>query len=342
MYGVEHPRLIISWPTSSGKGKACMMVIDKAPTLQKWLVVVPELIQIENLKTDIAKHGMERIYDKIEDIICYASFRKYSGRELSIWFNECHRLSELRSDIGETVTSDRILADSATIPEVVLNRLYRLGSFFEYKIDLQEAINLELLPEPSIHVVQIDLDDKARKAYDVIEKKIAYWQDRAMSGEEMYISNMINKYGMQRKTFLAEYKTAEARRILTSLESKRTLCYTGSVDQCNKLGGHYAINSTKGKKHNLEVLRKFNSYEIDRIYMNKMGREGLNLEGIRAMVMVQLSSGRDENLEFIQKIGRSLRSTEPEVYILVCKDTIDTTYLRRALKDVDKTKIKYL
>lgn len=349
----DNKLFICQLPTGSGKGKLCMMALDEISSDRKWLIVVPELIQIENLRRDINKHGFQNLYeDKIEDIICYASLSKYKGRKLNLWLNECHRLSLLKEDIAKTIDYERIIADSATIPELVRDRLSRLGHFFEYSMTLKEAIDIGLLPEPSIHVMYTRLDTAhARHIYkksritdrdfmNELDRSIEYWKGK--SEGEPWISNKINQLGSQRKKFLAECKTEQARVLLESLGSKRTLCYAGSVEQCEALGGEYAINSKRGKKHNLKVLEQFNSGEIDRIYMNRMGREGLNLEGIRAVVMVQLSSGRDEGLEWIQKTGRSLRSEAPEVYMLVCRDTIDETYWSRARKLLDSgKKIKY-
>lgn len=348
--GITHKRLIVQWPTGSGKGKACMMILDKAPTTTKWLVLVPELIQIENLKRDIEKHGFQHLYDKIEAIECYASFKKYKGRKLNLWLNECQRLSELREDIAQTIECERIVADSATIPYAVRERLIMLGDFSEHKISLSDAIEGGLLPKPSIHVIYTELDSivkrndyKGRKLtdrqfYDILENQIEYWKGRV--NNEPWAGNRLNAIGSQRKKFLAESKTETVQKILEYLGSKRTLCYAGSVEQCDILGKELAVNSKKTKKHNLKVLEKFNSLETDRVFMNKMGREGLNLEGIRAVIITQLSSGRDEGLEFIQSTGRALRSDKPEIYLVICKNTMDEAYLSRALQVIDQKKVK--
>lgn len=353
-FAVKNKFFICQLPTGSGKGKLCMMAIDKIDSDRKWLVVVPELIQIENMKADIEKHGFQHLYEtKIEDIICYASLQKYAGRKLNLWLNECHRLSMLKEDIAATIDYERIIADSATIPQVVKERLDNLGEFFSYEMTLSEAVKIGLLPEPAIHVFYTDLDDtiarnkvEIRKGATVnltdrqymnrIEGEMQKWKEQ--DNGEKWIQNKINQLGSKRKKLLAESKTEAVKKLLVRLDNVRTLVYAGSVEQCNLLGKELAINSKKTKKHNLSVLEKFNSGQIDKIYMNKMGREGLNLEGIRAVVMVQLSSGRDEGLEWIQKAGRSLRSDSPELYMFVCRDTIDETYFSRTLKFLESGK----
>lgn len=359
-YAAENPFVIIKWPTGSGKTKAVLMAIDKSPPGPKWLVVVPEVLQIENLQADIVKHGFVHLYkDKIEAVICYASMHRYMGKKLRIWLNEAQHLSKLKEDISKTIEYDRIIADSATIPLIVKERLRRLGDFKEYNIDLKEAIEIGLLPEPAVHVLYTELDNTIRrnkwvvgkdtllvtdKYYsDKLDEQISYWIDRSSEeGDPIWISNRIKQLGSQRKKFLAGCKTEAARFLINQLKGKRLLCYTGSIEQCNELGGKLAVNSKKTKKHNLEILRQFNEYEADKIYVNRMGKEGLNLEGIRAVVIVQLDSGNDEGLSFIQRTGRSLRSDEPEVYLLTVKNTQDEKYLKKALQNIDKKKVKYI
>ena len=123
--------------------------------------------------------------------------------------------------------------------------------------------------------------------------------------------------------------------MLKYLEDKRFICFTGNLEQCNKVGKENAIHSKKSKKHNLSILDSFNNEDISSIFVNKMGREGLNLTNIEAVVIVQLGTGNDEGLEFLQVTGRGLRAVSPEIYILYCKDTKDEDFLNKALKNID-------
>lgn len=353
--GCRSDRFILELPTGSGKGRLCMMILDRAPARKKWLVVVPELIQIENLKKDIEKHGFTHLYrERIEDIICYASLEKYRGAEVNVWLNECHRLSELKGDILRSIKADRVIADSATVPSHIRARLYELGEFAEFTMTLEEAVEIGLLPAPLIHVKRVTLDNTTRKHQigrqiltdreysDWFDSQIAHLMDMYEEQRMPWIQNKIKQTGSQRKKFLAECKTEHARDLIRQVGGLRMACFAGSIEQCNELGGKYAVNSKKTKKHNLSVIDRFNRYEIDKIYFNRMGREGMNLEGIRGVMIVQLSSGRDEGLDLIQRVGRSLRHTDPLVYILAVRRTADEKYLNRALENIDKTRIEYI
>lgn len=359
----SYPLFILQLPTGGGKGFICMDIISHSLSRRGWLVVVPELLQIENLKEDIKKHGFEHIYEKIEDIICYASFNKYKGRELNLWFNEAHKLSKLKEDIAKTIHYESIIADTATLPQAVESRLNSLGKFYKYTVSLKEGIERGILPEPSINIVYTELDNRekrnavkfgAKTVYMTdfeyvknIEKKIDYWVDKQ---DELYragkdagwCSNKLNQLGGKRKSFIANSKTNKLKDLLLYLGDKRGIIYTGSLSQCNEVGKEAAIHSKKTPKHNKATLEAFNNYEVDKIYVLKIGREGLNLAGVNFALITQLSSGNDDGLEFIQTSGRSYRSDSPEVYILVAKNTKDESMLKKALKLVDNSYVKEL
>jgi superfamily II DNA or RNA helicase len=142
------------------------------------------------------------------------------------------------------------------------------------------------------------------------------------------------------KQYIAECKTPRVKELLGEIKGKRLICFCGSIDQADELGGEAAIHSKKSSKKNITILEKFNNFDIDEIYVNKMGKEGMNLPGIEAGVIVQLDSGNDQGLSFLQRTGRSLRAEDPEIYIFYAPDTMDETYLKRALTNVDKKYIK--
>jgi len=148
----------------------------------------------------------------------------------------------------------------------------------------------------------------------------------------VWILNKLKLIGGERKKFFAKCKTRATSQLLEQLQGKRIVIYTGSVEQCDELGGDRAVHSKKGRKYNIEVLRKFNNKEIDTIYFNNMGAEGLNLMDIDVAVIVQLSTGKDENLGITQRGGRAFRSSSPEIYILFCENSKDEEWKNEAIK----------
>src|SRR6478672_11090780 len=77
---LQHKHLLITWATGVGKGRAVMRCIHASKSPKKWYVLCPEIIQVENFKQDLRKHGFEHLLGtKIKDVICYASMEKLQG-----------------------------------------------------------------------------------------------------------------------------------------------------------------------------------------------------------------------------------------------------------------------
>jgi len=344
-----HPFLAIEAATSTGKGLSVMKCIEADTSDIKWLILVPESLQIINFQDDVKKHRMEHIYDKIEAIICYASLHKYKNKELSICLNECHRLSECRTNIAETIKYKRIIADSATISDDIKFRLNSLGNFYYFKLSLKSAIEKGILATPTVYIIPVKLDNYQKRNKGKFGDKLIpmtdeeyvlklrgdlkYWSKRLEDNpKQIWIKNKFKLIGLERKQFFAKCKTLMAFKLLEHLKGRRLVVYTGSTEQCDVLGGNNAIHSKKSKKHNAEVLRKFNEKEINTIFFNKIGSEGMNFSGLDAVVIIQLSTGNDNGLSTIQKGGRSFRSEFPEIYLLYCETSKDEEWMKEGIK----------
>ena len=68
-------------------------------------------------------------------------------------------------------------------------------------------------------------------------------------------------------------------------------------------------------------------------------KEGVNLKDIDAGIIVQLSN---TDRYFTQVLGRTLRSSNPEQYIIYIKNTRDEEYLTKAISKVDTGLIQTL
>jgi superfamily II DNA or RNA helicase len=359
---LEHKHLVLAWATGVGKGKAVMQCIAASPSSKKWLIVVPEIIQIANYKADMKKHGYEWLLGtKILDIICYASLKLYKSNSLNLALNEVHRVNDLRADVVNTIFYDQIISDSATIPESIAARLWEICPYWEYEITLNEAISLGILPPPTVYKVAVKLDENfKRNKYKVgknvylytdfsyvkrLDGNYEYWkekyEDKEKGGQQWQKMKML-RAATERKEFLASCKTKKARNLINSLleQGKRFVVFCGSIEQANQLGNDRAVHSGNTKKQNQSIIDAFNRGEINSLYFYKMGKEGLNLFNIDAGLIIQLDSGFDEGLSFLQRIGRALRGKDPDIYVFYVPETQDEKYYNRAIKHIDKQYIK--
>lgn len=337
----EHSSLLLSWPTGTGKGRAVMKCILASKSPKKWLVVVPELVQIENWHRDAEKHGLrEALEAKVEEVICYASLEKWSESAFNLALNEAHRVSEERAKVVFSINYDQLLMDTATLPKEVRERL---PLFHEYKVTMKEAVDWGIIPPPEMNIHYLDLDDWNKKwpkkmrngqfvnvcgeeYYKYLTSNFKYWQARAHVGEPWEQKRMFLA-AITRKRWIAEYKTTKAKEIIQLIKDKRFIVFCGSVKQAKELGGKQAVHS--GNKKSQQLIDEFNEYTTNSLYACSMMREGMNLEGIEAGLITQLDA---KDLGNIQRLGRILRSEYPELHLICVRGTKDEDYLRDFLK----------
>ena len=69
--------------------------------------------------------------------------------------------------------------------------------------------------------------------------------------------------------------------------------------------------------------------------------EGINIPDVDGSIMVQI---RSSDIKLVQRIGRNIRFREDHlanIYIIVCKDTQDEVWFRKASEDLDESRIEY-
>lgn len=382
-------RVILKWATGCGKSKMAIDLINYAiggithkPV--SVLFLVAEKAHIDNWKDEFEKWNLQKVGIEV-NIICYASLKKVVNLSYDIIvMDEAHhaftekRLTALWSLSKNTSNDSYIFLLSATLPYSKQDEIEDIfGRFTISTVTLKEAIKKEILPDPTIYVIGMNMDNsKADQEIKVgkgsnlpevkwenrmgcITKKIPciikctqwqkylhltstmdYWKGRYEFSRNEFHHTMWVNGGSQRKRFLGECKTEVAKELLNHISKRRKLvCFCASVPQANEISSTNTISSKKTDKYNKAVINSFNKGYISRIYAVGMITEGMNLADIEAGIIIQLDG--KERL-FIQKVGRALRAKSPIVCIFYYKNTQDETYLRKALENVDEKYIKHV
>jgi len=364
MLSDKYFNLLLAWATGTSKTLTAIRIIENLRSASclypKIYIVLKETNHEQNWRDEFSKWGLTYLLTGVT-FLCYASLHKYVEEEVDILIlDECHALSEMREDYLKTIKCDKIISLSATVGEEVKKRIkaYKTG-FYEYHISLQTAIDRGILPEPKIYVVYVDLENTkkvfispwtkkpkgggaitarmmtAKEYYKELSKKIDWFEEQIGEADESGEQNWIHNRWIQimglRKKFIAKAKTDAAQLLLQYLADKRYICFCGSIEQADELGGSLTIHSKISKKEIEESLNLFQKGKTRHIYAVGMLRESMNLNGIEAAIIVQLDnqSGSAE-----QMIGRSLRSIAPEVYILILRGTKDEDYFDRATRGI--------
>lgn len=381
-------RVILKWATGCGKSKMVIDLINYAlgsithkPV--SILFLVAEKAHIDNWKDEFRKWNLQK--EGIEaNIICYASLKKVVNLSYDIIvMDEAHhvftekRLTALWS-LSKNISKDSyIYLLSATLPYSKQGEIEDIfGRFTVSTVTLKEAIKQDILPDPTIYVIGMNLDNtksnqKIRigkgsnqevkwedrnkyifkktpciikctqwQKYLYLTETMEYWKRRYEFSRNNMHHNLWVNGGSQRKRFLGECKTQAAKELLGLIPERRKLvCFCASVPQANEISSTNAISSKKTDKYNKAIIDSFNKGYISRIYAVGMITEGMNLADIEAGIIIQLDG--KERL-FIQKVGRALRAKSPIVCLFYYKNTQDEMYLKRALESVDEKYVKHI
>lgn len=373
--------LTLEWATGTGKSRAAIVCIEYelSRTAKKWYIVCEETAHINNWKREFKDAGKEELLKHV-DIFCYASLHKYKDTEANIVLDEAHVASDLRLEYLRSIKAEKVVILSATLPYERKMQLQSWRRFISFEITMDDSIKMNLLPEPRIYKVPIELDNiaarymyvykrgfskrglqitcayrdfelqknklenvenysinvlcTARQYYNMATTDMEDYRQLHQVKDEPYYFRMYLQRGSARKRFLAEYKTPVVKKILSTIDTKRLICFCGSVQQADTLGGPLAVHSEISGNEN--IVKKFASGEVNKIFAVKMLRSGVNLPGIECGIITQLDS---KSLSFVQMMGRVFRADSPELYVLVVKETKDEYYFKRCLEGFDT---KYL
>ena len=390
----EH-RVILKWATGCGKSKMVIDLINYQLT-RRWppdknymiymkvLFVVAERAHINNWEEEFDKWHLNRAGISI-DICCYASLKKYKDfRYEAVVLDEAHHvfsekrlaaLEELKENLYPNAYIYLLSATLSSGKQDMVEEIF--GKFKTSTVTLKDAIAGDILPDPKVYVVGMELDNTKRyqeiRIGDNPNAPLVKWEDRAKyiyknipciiqcteAQKNLYMTTTMEYWkqryershsefqrtkwvnmGSQRKRFLGELKTNAVRTLIAKLpKRKRYVCFCASVNQANAFSSHNTISSKKTSSYNQGVIDKFNKGSIDNIYAVGMITEGMNLTNIEAGIIVQLDG--KERL-FIQKFGRSLRAEDPVTFIFYYKNTQDENYLKGALENIDAKYVKHI
>lgn len=358
-------RLLLTWATGCGKTLAALKIIKNDFKYRKDIkgyLICKERAHLDNWNENIKEHGMEFI-DEICTKFLYASLHKYQDKGFVdfVILDECHaininRMNKLKSIIGPNT---RVIYLSATVDSLhKFTWKYHLGDFSEYHISISQAIEMGILPHPTLYIHYYQMDEtiniyeavykeygkkkvignltqkRAYKVYsDLVEKFKGFYEEK----NEKWAMNLMKNVGSARKRMLASFKTENAKILLdTYMKDTRRIIFCGSKEQAELMSFNY-VHSGRTSKYNKNIKDNFNDFKINELAVVNMFREAINLVNIEKGLIIQLDSVK---LSFIQMLGRVFRSDIPEMHVMIYKETQDENYLRNALKGFDMKYVK--
>lgn len=375
---IKSGSILCELPTSFGKSK---IGIDLAlrDNPNGILIVVPRLVLINNWKEEFIKWGLKSWLDKVS-FSTYVGLNKHVEEDWDcVIFDEVQHMSERCREFVSTMTIYHSIMLSATVTKDMKWELSQLFPDFQcYTVKMKEAIDNEILPDPKVFLIPLELDNthavhtmiehpkattiktclyKDRWSYlrnkslqvhikcteyqyvKELDNKIEFWKKQYMRTRNEGVKTKWLFLAGQRLKFLSQIKNPIILSLLDQLKSERVLTFCSSVEQTEVLGEN-CINS-KNKNSSL-VLERFNSKKLNHITACNMLNEGMNLVDCRIGLYANLNSS---DIIIKQRLGRILRHKNPIIIIPYFIDTREQELVEKMLEDynpdlVVKTNLK--
>lgn len=238
----------------------------------------------------------------------------------------------------------------------------------------QDAIESDILPDPTIYLLPLVLDNTSATEWLEINKKdksdpvyseyrnlwvlkkckkhalirctkrqylnelnslIEFYKKKSMGGS-VVMKNMWLRACNDRLTYLANAKNEVIEAIISHLKNYRTITFCTSISQSEILGKNCIHSKNKTSQ---SMLEKFNNNKIKHITACHMLDEGINLKNCKYGIFANINSS--ESIR-IQRVGRALRHKDPVLIIPFFRDTREEEIVRKWMESYNKALIKII
>lgn len=349
--------LILELITGMGKTKVAIDLInhicdrvfrnDESPATI--LILVAKTVHKQTWKDEIEKWGgIKSDYITIE---CYESLKNYENSYFDVVVaDEMQHLSEARIDVLETIhINESFIGLSATIKRDMRDYFIYNHKAEVIKCGLKEAVEDEVLPEPTVYLLPLTLDTanytyKVKKfgcdiittqkgCYDSISSLIEWYKNKYFNSRNERIKNLWLSTAGKRLKWCAEQKEALVLSLLDKFRNYKTLTFCSSIEQSERLGKYNITSKNKASVKNLEM---FNLNRIKHITACNILNEGVNLTNCRIGIFCNLNSSE---IVVKQRVGRILRHKSPIIIIPYFKDTREEELVQKMIEEYSEDSI---
>lgn len=371
--------LMMELATGTGKSKLAIDLINHIVKTKykgkktSLLLLVAKIVHKQTWKDEIQKWGGLNVTNITME--CYESLKKHQGESFTfVLMDEVHHIqSDVRLDLLESLKFDYMLGLSATIPRGLKKYFNTQYKSKIVSCDIVEAIEDDILPEPEILLMPLELDNKeysetieinpkakgeivygdyrslwkfknagvhailkCTKKQKLIEmnKTILWEKNRYMRTRNKAMENLWLHHCSERLEFLSDCKVPLVKEILHKLQRQRTITFCKTIEQTELLGKH-CIHSKNNKA--TEIYDKFNQRRINHITAVNILNENANLVDCKYAIFVNLSSSE---IIMPQRVGRSMRHKSPVLIVPYYKGTREEEIVDKVFKDYDRKYIR--
>lgn len=262
----------------------------------------------------------------------------------------CQHLSDKRLEILETVRVDEaFIGLSATIKRDMRDYFIHNHKAKVIKCGLKEAVEDEVLPEPTVYLIPLTLDEQnyiyktkrfgkniittQKGYYNSISSLIKWYKNKYFDSRNERMKNLWLFTAGKRLKWLSEQKEHIVLSLLDKFRNYKTLTFCSSIEQSERLGKYNITSKNKDSVKNLEL---FNANRIKHITAVHILNEGVNLTNCRIGIFCNLNSSE---IIVKQRIGRILRHKSPIIIIPYFKDTREEELVEKMIEEYSKDTI---
>lgn len=350
--------LILELITGMGKTKIAINLINhicnrvykmyENPTTV--LILVAKTVHKQTWKDEIEKWG--GVNTDFITIECYESLKKYKNQSFDVVIaDEMQHLSEERLKVLKTINIDEaFIGLSATIKREMRDYFINFYKTKVIKCGLKEAIEDDVLPEPTIYLIPIKLDRtkavyKFKKFkntiittqkgyYNQMSAMIEWYKNKYYNSRNDRIKKLWLSEAGKRLKWLSEQKEEIVKSLLDKFKNYKTLTFCSSIDQSERLGKY---NITSKNKKSTDYLNMFNDNKIKHITACAILNEGVNLTNCRIGIFCNLNSSE---IIVKQRVGRILRHKAPIIILPYFTETREEELIVKITEECSNQNIK--
>jgi superfamily II DNA or RNA helicase len=363
--------ILLSFATGVGKTKISLDMYNSVGG--ECLIAVNEIAHIDNWKKDIVKHNYQHLLKNIK-FTCYASLHKYISKEYNIVIlDEVHNCqSNKRLSALKNIKFNKSILLTATIVKKELDSLERaIGSIYNFKYSLTDAVESEILPKPKISLIELTLDNLNKNQSIVIKRGLEparvsiscdyndNWKKILSINKNVnltilctelekysYLCSQIDYYQLEyykaNDIFIKNRWMQYASQRKRFISEIKTAHVKKLIDSYNGrficfAGSIAQCNQLGGRKNIVhskikDPLKIINNFNDKKI--NQLFVVEMLREGMNLVdANVIIVQLDSKNRSAVQRIGRSLRHKNPVIHIFYYKNTQDEIYLKNSLEE---------
>lgn len=346
---IHNKNIVLEMSMGSGKTLCAMKLMERilkdCNLSHKALIVIPKLALINNWLKELEKWNMSHLVPLLEFTTYISLPKKYNEQWSVVCFDEAHHITErcfrsIEESLNRTSIPHLFLsATLSTYFKLSLSRTF--PDLYVYNLPLKTAIENKILPDPTIILYPLVLDNTDQRFVYVKRQKgiktVVPYQQRwpvikngnlsphILCTQQQYynllcddieylkdipkLRKILSQKNIQRLKLLSDFKTDKVKNVLSILQNYRTLTFCNSIEQANNLSKHPIHSGILNWEY---ILEAFNNKEINHISTCDILSEGMNVVDCKICMFARINASE---VALFQRLGRGLRHENPVIII---------------------------